>query len=38
MLSEKYKNYTKENMTDHINYTYHNKNVIGHKESLKNIK
>ena len=38
MLSEKYKNYTKKNMTDHINYTYHNKNVISHKESLKNIK
>ena len=38
MLSEKYKEYAKESMLNHINYTYHNKNVISHKESLKNIK
>ena len=38
MLSETYKNYAKDSMTDHINYTYYNKSVISHKECLKNIK
>jgi tryptophan halogenase len=35
MLSDFYKNYIKESMINHINYTYHNKNIISHKENLK---
>ena len=36
--TEKYKNYAKESMINHINRTYYDKNVISHKESLKTIK
>jgi hypothetical protein len=35
MLSDFYKNYIKKDMINHINYTYHNKNIISHKENLK---
>ena len=34
MLSEVYKDCAKENVTKHIQHTYYNKNVIGHKESI----
>ena len=34
MLSEAYKNCAKENVTKHIQHTYYNKNVMGHKESI----
>ena len=34
MLSEVYKTYIKNNIQNHINNTYYNKNLIGHKEYL----
>ena len=34
MLSEAYKDCAKENVTNHIQHTYYNKNVMGHKESI----
>ena len=38
MLSEDLKNYTRHNIEKHINATYYNTDVIGHKERLKRFK
>jgi len=37
MLSKKHKDYTHKHMKKHVEYTYYNKNVLGHKETLKKI-